>query len=244
MTEFTETAVRKMCRNHRCGCKLPEAVSNSRDAFCCRGCFTQFYRKHCLVCEAKMERKTGNQLVCGKRKCRNALQADISFGRYHASSTAKLMQKVPDSIDSKRSLKADGPWFIVAGPELGPTSFRFATLPLDDATADRVSRVNRAYWKEARRAVEERAVIKRHHPPVNILGRYKFPDAPVVDLRQPASPAAAPSSSGSLAILAAMRRAALSARDFHYSLFVSDRATPTADRRSWIRVSRQRAPIG
>jgi hypothetical protein len=78
----------------------------------------------------------------------------------------------------------------VAGPELSPTSFRFATLPLDDATADRVSRVNRGYWKEACRAAEERAVIKRHHPPVNILDGYKFPDAPAIDLWPPASPPA------------------------------------------------------
>jgi hypothetical protein len=97
---------------------------------------------------------------------------------------------VPDSIESKRSLKTDRPWFIVAGPELSPAIFRFATRPLDDATADRVSRVNRGYWKEARRAAEERAVIKRHHPPVNILGGYKFPDAPVIDLWPPASPPA------------------------------------------------------
>ena len=34
MTEFAETAMRKMCRNPRCGCKLPEPVSNSREAFC------------------------------------------------------------------------------------------------------------------------------------------------------------------------------------------------------------------
>jgi hypothetical protein len=83
MTEFSQdVTVRHMCRDPRCGCKLPEPVSNSREAFCCRGCHTQFYRTRCLVCEAKMERKTENQLVCGKRKCRNALQADISFGRY------------------------------------------------------------------------------------------------------------------------------------------------------------------
>jgi hypothetical protein len=102
MTEFTETAMRKMCRNPRCGCKLPEPVSNSREGFCARGCHTQFYCARCLICEAKMERKTGNQLVCGKRKCRNALQADISFGRYHASSAAKLMQKVPETVPQDR----------------------------------------------------------------------------------------------------------------------------------------------
>jgi hypothetical protein len=189
MTEFRQE-VRHFCRNPRCRSKLPTPVCNEREAFCTRGCHSQFYRSRCVVCEAKMERKTGNQLVCGKRKCRNALQADMSFGRYHASSAAKLMQKVADSIDSKRSLKTDRPWFIVAGPELSPTSLCFATLPSDDATADRVSRVNRGYWKEACRAAEERAVVKRHHPPVNILRGYKFPDAPAIDLWPPASPAA------------------------------------------------------
>jgi hypothetical protein len=49
---------------------------------------------------------------------------------------------------------------------------------------------HRGYWKEARRAAEERAGIERHHPPVNILGGYNFPDAPVIGLRPPASPAA------------------------------------------------------
>jgi hypothetical protein len=37
MTEFAETAMRKMCRYPRCGSKLPEPVSNPREAFCARG---------------------------------------------------------------------------------------------------------------------------------------------------------------------------------------------------------------
>jgi hypothetical protein len=76
-----------------------------------------------------MERKTGNQLVCGKRKCRNALQAGSDFGRYHASSAAKLAQEVPDSIGSATALKPDRAWRIVAGPNLDAISFRFATVP-------------------------------------------------------------------------------------------------------------------
>jgi hypothetical protein len=137
-----------------------------------------------------MERKTENQLVCGKRKCRNALQADISFGRYHASSGMIDPLKTSIKPGIKSGLKPSRGWRIVAGPELSPTRFRFATLPLDEATADRVSRVNHGYWKGACRAAEERAVIKRHQPPVNILGGYKFPDAPAVDLCPLASPAA------------------------------------------------------
>ena len=77
MVDFAETALRKMCRNPRCGCKLPAPVSNPREAFCTRGCHSSFYRKRCLVCEEPMERKTERQLVCGKRKCRNALQASF-----------------------------------------------------------------------------------------------------------------------------------------------------------------------
>jgi hypothetical protein len=81
MTEFVETAIRKMCRYPRCGSKLPAPVSNPREAFCARGCHDGFYRKRCLVCEQSMERKTEHQLVCGKRKCRNALQGSFDGGR-------------------------------------------------------------------------------------------------------------------------------------------------------------------
>jgi hypothetical protein len=72
MTEFA-TDLRRRCRNPKCRLKLPEPVSNEREAFCCRGCYRSFYRHRCLICEQPMERKTERQLVCGKRKCRNAL---------------------------------------------------------------------------------------------------------------------------------------------------------------------------
>ena len=80
MTEFKQD-VRHFCRNPKCRSKLPTPVSNEREAFCARGCHSSFYRSRCLVCEAKMERKTENQLVCGKRKCRGALAARLGFDR-------------------------------------------------------------------------------------------------------------------------------------------------------------------
>jgi hypothetical protein len=83
MTEFRETELRHYCRHKLCRSKLPQPVSNSREAFCSRGCYRSFYRRHCLICEAEMVRKTENQLVCGKRRCRNALQASSIVGRYH-----------------------------------------------------------------------------------------------------------------------------------------------------------------
>jgi hypothetical protein len=82
VTVFAETALRHMCRSPRCRSKLPAPVSNPREAFCTRGCHSSFYRKRCLVCEQPMERKTEHQLICGKRACRNALQAREGFGRY------------------------------------------------------------------------------------------------------------------------------------------------------------------
>ena len=82
MTEFTETAMRHMCRYPKCRSKLPAPVSNHREAFCARGCHTSFYRKRCLVCEQQMERKTEHQLLCGKRACRKALRASSDLGRY------------------------------------------------------------------------------------------------------------------------------------------------------------------
>ena len=84
MTEFIQE-VRYRCRNLRCRSKLPAPVANTREAFCARGCHSSFYRKRCLVCEGPMERKTERQLVCGKRTCRNALQARSDLGRYHPS---------------------------------------------------------------------------------------------------------------------------------------------------------------
>src|SRR6516165_7937028 len=117
MTEFTQT-LRHYCRNPRCRSKLPSPASDPRKAFCTRGCHSSFYLKRCVVCEGEMMRKAGNQLVCGKRRCRNALQNQNGLGRYPASSDAKLASKTLDFIDPKQANKPDRAWRIVAGPEL------------------------------------------------------------------------------------------------------------------------------
>jgi hypothetical protein len=83
MTEFAETAMRHMCRNPKCRSRLPAPVSNEREAFCARGCHAAFYRRRCLVCEQPIERKTENQRICARRKCRSALRAASGFGRFH-----------------------------------------------------------------------------------------------------------------------------------------------------------------
>jgi hypothetical protein len=86
------------------------------------------YRKRCLVCEA-LERRTEHQLVCGKRKCRSALQAGQGFGRYHAPSSVVSTPRSEPKPGIKSGLAGDRGWRIIAGPELTPSQFHCATVP-------------------------------------------------------------------------------------------------------------------
>ena len=152
MVDFAETALRKMCRNPRCGCKLPAPVSNPREAFCTRGCHSSFYRKRCLVCEEPMERKTERQLVCGKRKCRNALQASFDGGRYPVSSRTINPFKTSIKPGIKSSLKLDRapPWRVVAaGSPISANQYHCAVVGAEEAIAV-ADRINAAHWKAAR----------------------------------------------------------------------------------------------
>jgi hypothetical protein len=65
----TSDESRKRCRNPRCGGNLPEPVENPHRAFCTRGCWQQFHRHRCFVCERTIERKVEHQRLCGRRKC-------------------------------------------------------------------------------------------------------------------------------------------------------------------------------
>jgi hypothetical protein len=128
VTEF-KADTRHYCRNPKCRMKLPAPVTNPREAFCTRGCHTSFYLHRCLSCEGPLDRKRESQKVCRKAKCRSAWQARSGFGRYAASSSAKLTSKTADSIDSKQPLKPDRAWRIIAGPPLTPSQFHCATVP-------------------------------------------------------------------------------------------------------------------
>jgi hypothetical protein len=108
--------------------KLKAAVENPHDAFCTRGCYTSFHRKRCVVCESPMARKTEQQLVCGKRRCRNALQARQSLGRYLASSNGVSALENPIKPGIKIDGAVDRPWRIVAGQELTPSQFHCAAV--------------------------------------------------------------------------------------------------------------------
>jgi hypothetical protein len=81
--------------------------------------------------------------------------------------------------------KAGRPFHVVAGPNPSPTGLRLASLPLDLEFAARLDRVHAAYLEaraKAKRAAARKTVIKRRHLPVNVLGGYRFPNAPSIDL--------------------------------------------------------------
>jgi hypothetical protein len=113
---FSET-LRHYCRNPRCRSKLKAPVENVREAFCARGCHTQYYRKRCIACEQPMERKRESQQLCKRRKCKSqfaALKAGFSLGRYHPSSHVLDASRNPTKPGTFSRLKTD--WRHVAGP--------------------------------------------------------------------------------------------------------------------------------
>jgi len=70
--------LRHYCRNARCRDRLKEPVENARAAFCSEGCYTGFYRLHCLVCEEPFKRTSPTQKLCSRRKCRREFDRDSS----------------------------------------------------------------------------------------------------------------------------------------------------------------------
>jgi hypothetical protein len=90
-----------------------------------------------------------------------------------------------DSTGLKIDDKSGRPFRIVAGPALSPTALRLAILPPDPSFAARIERANAGFadWlRKSKYATARQAQIKRYHPPVNVLGGYRFSGAPAVDL--------------------------------------------------------------
>jgi hypothetical protein len=171
------------CRNQKCRTKLKKPVSNRREAFCSRGCHTSFYLKRCLVCEDPLQRRNKTQKVCRKSRCRNAWRAKAGFGRYCPSNSVSLASKTPNFIGSKRAPKPDLAWRQIAGPKLSRSQLQCALVGAQEVAAENHQK-NRAGWSKH----NAQALLQPHHPPVNILGGYKFPDAPDVKLREEKEP--------------------------------------------------------
>jgi hypothetical protein len=180
-TPLAPDQVRHRCRNPRCATKLKEPTENPSKAFCCHGCHAAYYRGRCIVCEAKLPPGPSNREICRRTECRAELRK--SPQRYRWSRIGERPQRSAHSTGLKNGLKPGRPFRIVAGPaDLHEINLRIPLEPeviarLDRAHADYFAARRKAKWHAARRAL-----IKRHHPPVNVLGGFKFPGAPEIDL--------------------------------------------------------------
>ena len=168
---------RTYCRNPKCRGKLKIPVESERDAFCCRGCFTAFYRRRCLVCEQLFDRKTENQRICRRAKCRSEFRRDRAHflgGRYPSGPLADICPKSARKMGVYKPPFSGRPWRQVAGPDLGP-NFLAAVVP-DGPNCQ---------WKGGefeRLEAQNRAALQAHFvklamPPANLLGGYRFSGA-------------------------------------------------------------------
>jgi hypothetical protein len=110
----------------------------------------------------------------------------------YPTSAAFETSKSPDFIGSKPPPPSDRPWRLVAGPKLGRSVLHCASAGATEAI-EAIDRTNARHWREHNAKAEEKCLIERHDPPVNIVGGYKFPGAPAADLNPSvAKPVSAP----------------------------------------------------
>jgi hypothetical protein len=85
-------------------------VENPHAAFCCRGCWQQYHRKHCCVCERPIEqpRQGSERRRCNRRNCRLELRKwpavylpfgpDIEKRKVDVRSARKTALELPHSL--------------------------------------------------------------------------------------------------------------------------------------------------
>ena len=171
---FDPNSTHHRCRNPRCKAWLKEPVEHPRDAFCCASCEVGFYRTHCRVCERALgeTKRSARRQLCGKRKCVNEFRSDRKRAQlvsryYPLAVTPKLTskpEKNPTKSTPKTTIESDLGFAIGADYDREILRANF--------------RVNAKFWNDA-------ALIGLNDPPVNILGGYKFPAAPDIDLGAP-----------------------------------------------------------
>lgn len=181
-----DTPLRRRCRNVRCGAKLAHPTDNSRRAFCCSGCFESYHRSCCVVCGRPFRRQAEHQRFC-RPKCRVEFSRHPEKFSYPTQPSASLRgpSVSPAKSPTFSPTKAGRPFHVVAGPDLSPRALQAAAIPLEPELVARLARAHapfEEYLRKAQRAASRKALIKRRHPPVNIVGGYRFPDAPAIDL--------------------------------------------------------------
>ena len=190
--------VRTRCRNLRCGAKLQVPTDDRKVAFCCEACERTHFAFRCRVCEAALSRKTKRRNVCWRSHCRHELQRhpERYFGlRGLGCNTSKPgsatplpglghnAQENPAKSTLKTGAKSGRAFRIVAGPDLHPVNLR---IPPELPTPSRADRGFREYIRRE----SAKALFQRDTPPVNVIGGYRFPGAPQIDLSPPRTPQA------------------------------------------------------
>lgn len=184
MVAFTET-LRSRCR--KCRGKLASPTSNDHEAFCCRGCYEQFHRTHCRVCERTIKQpKRGQRFVCSTPKCKRAWKETVGLGRFarkpgHSPSADKSISEVTVPQHVLEPSKAVG-WRIVAGPALSIETLQAATVPdgpniqWSGGSFQRTETANKALLRK--HAITEHERLIRHAFAIERQARWPANDAP------------------------------------------------------------------
>ena len=75
--------------------------------------------------------------------------------------------------------QSDRAWRQIAGPKLTASQLQCGLVAAVQAVAE-ADQKNRPHWRRH----NAKALLQPHDPPVNILGGYRFPDAPEVILHE------------------------------------------------------------
>jgi hypothetical protein len=177
----TASSERVRCRNQRCRSKLPIPTDNQHKAFCTPFCYGQFYRWKCKVCENPIQKGRRRKVPdhCHDRRCRRHFRRYSETYRYPTSPVVNLGSRSADFTGLKSAHKSDRAWAQIVGPPIDPINLM---IPFEPVFAARLARMHGQLLEKVRRAAEEKTLLKRHHPPVNVVGGYCFPNAPEIEL--------------------------------------------------------------
>jgi len=152
--------LRHRCRNPQCRAKLPAPVTNAREAFCCCGCYTSFFRTRCRVCEELIGQPTrGARLICNRAKCKSAWRVGLGFGRYPTLSRAESIREVPVNKGPKMGISDDRAfsWQVVAaGAPISANQYHCAIVGAVEGIAA-AYRSNAAHWARSGRRLHAKA---------------------------------------------------------------------------------------
>ena len=194
---MTDNKLRHRCRNTpHCGQKLPEPIDNPHRAFCCKGCYVQFYRKRCVVCDRSKAKPDGKinlkAPTCWRRQCGAELRqfphlftrglpliGSHKLDERSAHSTGlKMASKgwASTADGAKRVHLDDGRVFRTWGKTPTNRQLELWASPLADAVAARLAKTN---------ALPADSCRGGSGVPYNVIGGYVFPNEPDHQLRAP-----------------------------------------------------------